>query len=390
MPAHSHRTARALALTCCLCAPVVSYAQITAEQAPLPQTKHLTVEAEQAPLPQTHQLTVESHPAPLPGEAEAKMRPLLIVAEREHSDSDFAYNMLQAMYDKAKTVKPTLSKRDFILAFHDKAVNGDAEAGYYYGAARLSGFGVATGPDKEVEGYLAGGVKLGKLEAFRDYATVYSQAEPPDLAKAYALVKKAADGGLPSGKAFLGEFLQAGTGGAEKSSIDALMLFKEAADAGDAVGAFHTGLMLGQEEKRPDAAVVHYFQIAAAGGDDRALCFLGMDLIRGRGIAKDEKTGTDYLTAAASQGNTLAQRMLGVYYLNGSHGLTQNDTAGRLYTESAAINGDDDAQIDYAIMLMDGTWGAKQDHDTGMAYMMKAAKTNDRAQKVMHDRAVGR
>lgn len=386
MPAHSHRTALALALTCCLCAPVVSYAQITAEQAPLPQTKHLTVEAEQAPLPQTHQLTVESHPVPLPGEAEAKMRPLLVVPNRQHSDNDFAYYMLQAMYEKAKATKPALSKRDFILAFHEKAVNGDAEAGYYYGAARLSGFGVATGPDKEVEGYLAGGVKLGKLEAFRDYAVVYSQADPPDLAKAYALVKKAADGGLPSGKAFLGEFVQAGSGGAEKSSLDALVLFKEAADAGDAVGAFHTGLMLGQEEKRPDAAVVHYLQIAAAGGDDRALCYVAMDLIRGRGIAKDEKSGTDYLTAAASQGNTLAQRMLGVYYLNGSHGLAQNDTAGRLYTESAAINGDDDAQIDFGVMLLDGSRGVKKDHDAGMKWMMKAAKTNDRAAKVLHDR----
>lgn len=374
---HSRPTARAFTLVCCLCAPALSHAQITAQQAPLPaaQTQHLTVQAEMAPVP---------------GEAEARMRPLLVVAEREHSDNDFAWYMLNAMYAKAKATKTALTKRDFILVFHDKAVNGDAEAGYYYGAARLSGFGVSTGPNKEVEGYLAQGVKLGKLEAFRDYATVYSQGEPPDLAKAYASVKRAADGGLPSGKAFLAEFVQAGAGGAKKSDLDALLLFQEAADAGDVVGAFNTALMLGREEKRKDSAVVHYFQIAAAGGDDRALCYLGMDLIRGRGIAKDEKTGTDYLTAAAAQGNTLAQQTLGVYYLNGSHGLTQNDIAGRLYTESAAINGDDDAQIDYAVMLMDGTRGAKQDHDTGMAYMMKAAKTNDRAQKVMHDRAVGR
>lgn len=370
--ANPRSTALALGLACCLCTTALGHAQITAEQAPLPQT---------------HQLTVESHPAPLPGEAEAKMRPLLVVPEREHSDNDFAYYMLQAIYDKAKTTKPALTKREFILPYHDKAVAGDAEAGYYYGAARLSGFGVPTGPDKEVEGYLAMGVKLGKLEAFRDYTTVYSQGQPPDLAKAYASVKKAADGGLPSGKAFLAEFVQAGAGGTKKSSLDALLLFKEAADAGDVIGAFNTGLMLGQEEKRDDAAVVHYFQIAAAGGDDRALCYLGLDLVRGRGIAKDEKLGTDLLTAAAAQGNTLAQQILGVYYLNGSHGLKQNDTAGRLYTESAAINGDDDAQIDYGVMLLDGSRGAKQDHDEGMKWIMKAAKTNDRAAKVMMERA---
>ena len=375
MQIHPRSIALPLSLACCLCTPALSHAQITAEQVPLPKT---------------HQLVVDPQLIPLPGEAEARMRPLLIVERRKHSDTDFAYYMLQAMYDKAKTSKPALTKRDFILVFHDKAVSGDAEAGYYYGAARLAGFGVAVGPDKEVEGYLAGGVKLGKLEAFRDYTTVYSQGEPPDLNKAYASVKKAADGGLPSGKAFLAEFVQAGAGGAQKSDLDALILFKDAADAGDVVGAYNTGMRLGREEKRNDAAVVHYLQIAAAGGDDRALCYVGLDLINGRGIAKNEKAGTDYLTAAAALGNTLAQQTLGVLYLEGLDGLVQNDTAGRLYTESAAINGDDDAQIDYGVMLLDGSRGAKKDHDAGMKWIMKAAKTNDRAAKVMHDRAVGR
>jgi len=371
MPVPSRCPAHLFALACCLCAPVVSYAQITAEQAPLPQTKHLTVQAEMASAP---------------GEAEARMRPLLIVPRRLHGDNDFAYYMLRAMYEKAKATNSTLTQRDFVLAYHDKAVAGDAGAGYYYGAARLTGFGIAAGPDKEVEGYLAGGVKLGKLEAFRDNAVVYSQNDPVDLVKAYASVKKAADGGLPSGKAFMAEFVRSGVGGAEKSALDALVLFKDAADAGDVVGAYNTAMMLGQEEKRNDAAVVHYLQIAAAGGDDRALCFVGLDMLRGRGIAKDEKAATDYLTAAAAQGNRMAQQTLGVMYLEGSHGLKQNDIAGRLYTESAAINGDDDAQIDFGVMLLDGSRGVKKDHDAGMKWMMKAAKTNDRAAKVLHDR----
>ena len=208
---------------------------------------------------------------------------------------------------------------------------------------------------------------------------MYSQADTPDLAKAYASVKKAADGGLPSGKAFLAEFVQAGVGGAKKSDLDALVLFKEAADAGDVVGAFNTAQIMAMDEKMGEAAALKYYQIAAAGGDDRALCFIGLDLVYGKGMAKDEKLGTDYLTGAAAQGNRLAQQRLGVFYLNGSHGLANNDTAGRLYTESAAINGDSDAQIDYGEMLLDGTRGAKQDHDAGMAYILKAAKTNDRA-----------
>lgn len=117
---------------CGLTFPLLGHAQITAEQAPLPKTQQLIIQAERAPLP---------------GESEAKMRALLVVPKRQHSDSDFAYNMLQAMYDKALKANATLTKRAFILPYHDKTVAGDAEAGYYYGAARLSGFGVSTGPD---------------------------------------------------------------------------------------------------------------------------------------------------------------------------------------------------------------------------------------------------
>lgn len=180
--------------------------------------------------------------------------------------------------------------------------------------------------------------------------------------------------------------MQAGAGGAQKNDFDALLLYPESRRRGRCRRCLRNwpnarerteALRCSSRPLLPDLPL----QV----GDDLAPCYL--DLIIGRGIAKDEKTGTDYLTAAVALGNVLAQQTLGVFYLEGLHGLMQNDIAGRLHTESAAINGDDDAQIDYGVMLLDGARGAKQDHDAGMALILKAARTNDCAAKVTMQRA---
>lgn len=146
---------------------------------------------------------------------ESKLRTLLIVPEKSHSDDDFAYNMLQAMFDKAKAANPKLTPRAFTIALHDKALAGsDADASYYYGAARMSAFGIAEGAEKEIEGFIRPAFKAGKLEALRDYAILTNRGAgvKKDSAAAYLLAKRAADGGLPSGMSLQAEFVQAGVG----------------------------------------------------------------------------------------------------------------------------------------------------------------------------------
>lgn len=229
-------------------------------------------------------------------------------------------------------------------------------------------------------------VKPAVLDAFRDYALVYLNAEPADLPAAYASIQKAVAGGLPSAKSFAAEFVQSGAGGVKQSALGTLLLYKEAADAGDINAANNLGNIYTNDEKPNEPAAIHYWQIAAAGGDDRALFNIGMDLLMGDGIKKDEKLALDHLMGAAAIGNAHAQPTMGVIYLQGTHGVAQDDMSGRLYMKAAALNDDSDAQIDYGVMLMDGANGLKKDHAAGMAYMMKAAKTNIRASQVLHDR----
>ena len=307
---------------------------------------------------------------------ETKLRSIIVVPEKKHSDTDYAYNMLNAMYEKAKATNPSLTPRAFTLAFHDKAVAGNVDAGYYYGAARLTGFGIGYGPDKEVAGYIGAAAKAGKLEAIRDYSvlTFKGVGVTEDPKAAYQLAKKAADGGLPSGMALAAEFVQAGVG-VEQSVVDAALLYKQAAVAGDVIAAYNMGLLLAESDTVPS---VSYYRQAAAAGDDRGLLRYGMAQVYGRGVAKDEAEGVKLVQAAAALGNPTAQRLMGIFYINGTHGVTEDETAGRLYMESAAINGDSDAQVEFGIMNLDGDNGLPKNHDVGMEWMMKAAKQKNR------------
>ena len=320
--------------------------------------------------------------APLP---DAKLRSMIIVPEKKHSDADYAQNMLQAMFDKAKAKTPSLTPRAFVIAFHDKAVAGDVDAGYYYGAARMAAFGIGQGPDKELEGYIGAAAKAGKLEAIRDYAvlTFLGVGVKADPAEAYLLAKKAADGGLRSGVSLAAEFLQAGVG-VKQSLLDAALLFKKAAVAGDPIAAYNMGQILSETDTVPS---MKYFRDAATAGDDRGLLEYGMGLVYGTGVAKDEAEGVKLVQGAALLGNPTAQRLMGVFYINGSHGVKQDDTAGRLYTESAAINGNSEAQIDFGLWNMDGELGLTKDHDVGFQWVMKAAKQkNPRAAEELRKR----
>ncbi|CAN5453402.1 hypothetical protein BH09GEM1_BH09GEM1_43450 [soil metagenome] len=315
---------------------------------------------------------------------EMKLRSMIMVPERKHSDNDFSWNMLQAMYDKAKATTPSLTPRAFVLAYHDKAVAGNVDAGYYYGAARMSGFGIGLGPDKEIDGYIGAAAKTGKLEALRDYAVItYIKGTKGSDTAAYQLAKKAADAGLPSGMVLAAEFLQAGVGTRE-DAVEAALLFKKGADAGDMIGAFNMGELLSQTNP---ATAMQYFMAVAASGDDRGMLAYGMAQVRGKGTAQNEAEGVQLVQAAAQKGNPTAQYLTAVFYSNGSHGVKQDDTAGRLYMEAAATNGDSDAQIEFGLMNLDGDMGVPKNHDVGMEWMMKAAKQkNPRALEEMKKR----
>ena len=321
----------------------------------------------------------------------ATLRDKIVKPAPVHEESDYTKNMLEALYEKARGANPSLKKREFILAYHDKAVAGDVDAGYYFGAARMIEWGIGAGPKKEVEGYIGAAAKAGKPEALRDYGLLafYGIGVPESNENAFTYAKKSADAGLPSGQALAAEFLQAGLG-TKQDLVAAAALDQKAADAGDLIACLNYALILMSTRNGhvPDqVASSAYLQKAAAAGDDRALDRLGLMLAFGDGVKQDEALGYKYLDSAALMGHPDAQRRVGISYLNGSHGHPQSDQTGALYLESAATNGDSEAQIEWGLINLDGERGIAQNHDEGMKWISKAAKQgNPRATEEMRKR----
>ncbi len=229
--------------------------------------------------------------------SEARTR--IVVPARVHNNADFAYNMLAALYAKAKAADAPLTMKQWVLAIHDRAVAGDVEAGYLYGAARMSKFGIGLGPDKEVEGYIGALMKKGRPEAERDYAVLYLSgkgvAESPT--KAFALAKKAADTGLPSALTLLGQFYNAGIG-TPRDVNAAYAAWKKAADAGDAIAQYNYGIgvAMGDEILKDESAGLSYLKKSADAGEDRAMFNYGVALSEGMGgLTADPKAGAEYI-----------------------------------------------------------------------------------------------
>jgi TPR repeat protein len=408
------RHPRALVYTLALAAvsAVPLYAQAPASAKPaVIETKQLKVEshsqtivpveatAEKAVIP-TKQLKLNANGQPImelgsvgeapKGESLASMRARIVKPAPQHGDTDFAEHMLQALYEKAKAADPGLSKRDFVLAFHDKAVAGEVKAGYYYGAARFVGWGIQNGPEKEVEGFIGAGAKAGLPEAQRDYALVqfFGLGVPASRDTAFLYAKKSADAGLPSGQALAAEFIHSGVG--TKEDIPAsTALFRKAADAGDLIACQRYGeWLLGPEDGSASnsAAAVPYLEKAAAAGDDRARTNLGLMYLSGNGVKENMELGYNYLQSAAEVGNASAQRWIGVAYLNGEDH-AQDDQKGALYLESSAINGDSNAQIEWGLINLDGNFGIAKNRDEGMKWMLLASKSgNPRAAEELRKR----
>lgn len=342
------------------------------------QAEQITAPAEMAPVPKT---------APLGSvrgmsEALAEDRERILNAPiRIHNNTDYAFNMLTALYLKAKSVNASLTKRAFVLALRDKGAAGDVEAGYQYGAARLSKFGAGSGADQEIEGNIAPAMKAGKAEAERDYAVLhrYGMGAEKNPEKALALAKKSAAAGLASASALIGDFYRDGVG-AKTDPVAAVTAWKKAADAGDIVGMLRYGEAAtggyGMDEDGPGG--VAYLKKAADAGEDRALFQYGFMREMGMyGLTKDMKIGTEYIEKAAQAGNLDAQNIMGAKYARGA-GVTQDDAYANMYYEAAALNGSAKAQMNFGLRMINGK-GMNEDRANGIEWVKKSATQNYQA-----------
>ena len=303
---HQHRTFLAV---------MISMAFITGTDTAKAQAQPITTTAETVPLSRI--VTLGSVKSTSEQFAQDRER-LLNTAAPSHNNGEYAYNMLRALYEKAKAADTALTRRAFVLTFVAKAKAGDIDAIYYAAAARLVKFGIGSAADEELEQGIGAAMRQGKPEAERDYAVLLANGigmtKSPE--KALALARKAAGTGLPSAHALLGEFYSAGTGTAE-DPVAATAAWKKAAEGGDVPGTFRYGEAAtgayGTKEDAPGG--IAHIKKAANAGDDRAQYFYGMSTEIGMyGLTKDLKAGTVLIEKAADAGNPKAQNIMGLKY----------------------------------------------------------------------------
>mmetsp|Transcript_16053 Transcript_16053/g.40851 ORF Transcript_16053/g.40851 Transcript_16053/m.40851 type:complete len:748 (+) Transcript_16053:59-2302(+) len=144
--------------------------------------------------------------------------------------------------------------------------------------------------------------------------------------------------------------------------LDVVQYYQYSADMGNsdaqtAMGQLFNFGMRGIEQDHSRA--LHYFQRAAAQGDNDALAHLGHMYANGLGVEQDNATAVEYFEKAAANGHPNAEYGLGYLHLAG-HGVAKDYAKAVTYFKAAADQSHVEAQFHLGVMALKG-WGMKQD-----------------------------
>jgi hypothetical protein len=112
-------------------------------------------------------------------------------------------------------------------------------------------------------------------------------------------------------------------------------------------------------------------QQAAAKGNPKAEAQLGEMLLRGDGVAKDEKRGVALLEKAARAGNSAAAFRIGMLLMNGERGVANDPARALAYFRAAAAGGE--AEAFFNIGAAHGSArGVKRDYAEALGWLIIA------------------
>jgi TPR repeat protein len=96
--------------------------------------------------------------------------------------------------------------------------------------------------------------------------------------------------------------------GVAKNETEAVRLFKQAADKGDALGTYSLGVMYstGTGVAKDETEALRLFRQAADKGNSTAMYALGLAYAQGRGVATDEGEAARWVFAAIEKGDSFA------------------------------------------------------------------------------------
>ena len=120
--------------------------------------------------------------------------------------------------------------------------------------------------------------------------------------------------------------------------VDAMRLFRRAAEQGHAPGQIWLAYILDQSEQ--DEEAVAWYRKAAEQGDAKGQLSLGEMYLKGEGVEQDLAQGVAWVTKAAENGSTEAMRLLSLNYQKGGMGLAVDPEQARYWLQQAAEQGD--------------------------------------------------
>ncbi|HEX4853389.1 tetratricopeptide repeat protein [Arenimonas sp.] len=140
----------------------------------------------------------------------------------------------------------------------------------------------------------------------------------PDMAKALALIRRAADAGVTEAERDMGRALETGDGIARNLDA-ALVWYARAANKGDAFSLWRLGMAHVRGQGRPLDIVlgVDYLKRAVAAGSPDAMASLAALLAAGDGVAQDFGMARALYQRAARAGQPQAHRDLALLHLAG-------------------------------------------------------------------------
>jgi hypothetical protein len=206
--------------------------------------------------------------------------------------------------------------RDFsesIRGLRSAASKGNPVAEFLLGHAYQTGFGVPKDMTETASWY----ARAGEARTSND-GDATTQPAPKDFVQAMDLYRKAAEQGDRSAELYMGLAYDLGQD-VPKSAMEAAQWYRKAAAQGSASAASNLGILYHEGDGMPrdsvEAAV--WFERAAARGSASAQYGLGRMYYRGDGVPQSYPQAAAWLEKAAIQGNAQAQILLSYMYATG-------------------------------------------------------------------------
>ncbi len=275
------------------------------------------------------------------------------------------------------TIHKQESESQTLARIQSEAQAGQVQSQFNLGRIYFTGYGLPHDEAKARQ-WFGAAADQGHAGAQAQYGIMlyHGQGGPADKERGLAYMQKAAEQGDVHGEAVYGAL-------ALKISIDPQPVLVnyliKAADQGDVVAQNALGRVvyyMGVGAPFDDAKALKYLKLAAAQHDPSSMEDLGVRLLAGQTLPKDEARGLALVKASAEAGFPEAQSQYGFMQIQGLYGVTQDVPGGIRMLRGADESGNPLGTYYLGTMYEFGT-GVPKDINTAVSFYKKAAEAGD-------------